>query len=289
MENFKQRVKQAKEVIKNSEYILIGGGSGLSSAAGLTYTGKRFEENFSDFIEKYGITDMYAGTFYPFKTDEELWAHWARHIDVNRYQMPVTDLYKEILRLVKDKKYFVISTNVESQFVKSGFPKEKVFEVQGDYSYLQCARACHDKLYYNEKLIKEMVLKTKNCKIPFELIPKCPVCGGKMDVNLRHNDYFVQDEAWYKADKNYDEFLNKVGNKNIVLLEFGVGFNTPGIIRYPFEKMTYSNKNATLIRFNRDYPLVMKENEEKSISFDEDIMQVIQYLLDKKDCNESFV
>lgn len=278
MEYLENRIKQAKEAIEKSEYILIGGGSGLSAAAGLTYSGKRFTDHFSDFMEKYGFTDMYSGTFYPFETKEELWAHWARHIDVNRYLMPATQLYQEILEMVKTKKYFVISTNVESQFVKSGFPTEKVFAVQGDYSYIQCAKGCHDKLYYNEELVKQMVSQTNECKVPSELIPCCPVCGGDMDVNLRHNAFFVQDEEWYKADKRYGKFLDESEGKNIVYLELGVGFNTPGIIRYPFEQMTYRNPNAMLIRFNRDYPLGVPENTKRTISFDEDITQVIQYL-----------
>ncbi|SHJ46047.1 SIR2 family NAD-dependent protein deacylase [Parasporobacterium paucivorans] len=276
MDYLEKRISQAQEAIENSEYILIGGGAGLSAAAGLTYSGKRFSDHFSDFMEKYGFTDMYAGTFYPFQTEEELWAHWARHIDVNRYLMPATRLYLDIMELVKNKKYFVISTNVESQFVKAGFPDDKVFEVQGDYSYLQCAKGCHDKLYYNEELIKKMVFHTKECRIPSELVPRCPVCGNEMDVNLRHNAFFVQNEEWYKADKRYSKFLDESEGKNIVYMEFGVGFNTPGIIRYPFEQMTYKNPNATLIRFNRDNPLGAPEIAKKTISFDEDIMLVIQ-------------
>lgn len=278
MEYLEKRIKQAKEVIEKSEYILIGGGAGLSAAAGLTYSGKRFTDHFSDFMEKYGFKDMYSGTFYPFETKEELWAHWARHIDVNRYLMPATRLYQEILELVSSKKYFVISTNVESQFTKAGFTEEKVFEVQGDYSYFQCAKGCHDKLYYNEELVKRMVIQTKDCRIPSDLVPRCPVCGGEMDVNLRHNAFFVQDAEWYKADQRYGKFLDESEDKSIVYLEFGVGFNTPGIIRYPFEQMTYNNPNATLIRFNKEYPLGSTEIANRTISFDEDIMQIVQYL-----------
>lgn len=281
MEHLENRLRQVKEAIEKSEYILIGGGAGLSAAAGLTYSGKRFTDHFFDFMEKYGFTDMYSGTFYPFETEEEIWAHWARHIDVNRYIMPATILYQEIFDLVRKKKYFVISTNVESQFVKAGFPKDKVFEVQGDYSYLQCAKGCHDKLYYNEDLVKQMVLETDDCRIPFDLVPRCPVCDGKMDVNLRHNEFFVQDEEWYKSDKRYANFLEESEGKNIAYLEFGVGFNTPGIIRYPFEQMTYNNPNATLVRFNKDYPMVSPEIAKKAISFDEDIMKMIQYIGNK--------
>jgi len=276
LKNIMDRIIEVREAIEKSEYILIGGGAGLSAAAGLTYSGKRFTDNFSDFMEKYGFTDMYSGSFYPFETEEELWAHWARHIDVNRYIMPATTLYKEILELVKNKKYFVLSTNVESQFIKAGFHYENVFEVQGDYSYFQCAKACHAKIYYNEDIIKKMVLNTRECKIPSDLVPRCPVCGGEMDVNLRHNAFFVQDEEWYMADKRYGKFLDESYGKKTLYMEFGVGFNTPGIIRYPFEQMTFNNPNATLIRFNKEYPLGSTEIAKRTISFDEDIMQVIQ-------------
>jgi len=187
-----------------------------------------------------------------------------------------------ILELVKNKKYFVLSTNVESQFTKAGFPEDKVFEVQGDYSYLQCAKGCHNKLYYNEEIIKKMVLNTADCKIPSDLVPRCPVCNGDMDVNLRHNAFFVQDEEWYKADQRYGKFLDESEGKKIVYLEFGVGFNTPGIIRYPFEQMTYQNQNATLIRFNKEYPLGAPEISKRTISFDEDIMEIVEYLRNKE-------
>lgn len=275
MNDYNNRIKNAKEVIDAAEYILIGAGAGLSAAAGLTYDGKRFHNNFMDFEKKYGIKDMYSASFYPFKTEEELWAQWARHIKVNRYDMPATELYKNILRLISDKKYFVITTNVESQFEKAAFPKEKIFEVQGNYAYLQCAKGCHDGRYYNKELISEMDKNTHECRIPSELVPRCPVCGGSMDVNLRHNEYFVQDDNWYQADIRYEEFLKEINNKRVVFMEFGVGFNTPGIIRYPFEKMLYENEHAIMLRFNRDYPVGMKENTDKSISFDENIMDVV--------------
>ncbi|MHB8127643.1 MAG: SIR2 family NAD-dependent protein deacylase [Mobilitalea sp.] len=278
MINYKDRINKAKEVLGAAEYILIGAGAGLSAAAGLTYDGERFHENFADFEEKYGIKDMYAASFYPFKTEEELWAQWTRHIKVNRYDMPPTELYQKILKLITNKSYFVITTNVESQFEKADFPSDKIFEVQGNYANLQCAKGCHNKLYYNEESIRKMDIGTHDCRIPSDLIPKCPVCGGKMDVNLRHNEYFVQDDNWYKTNNRYKEFLSEIEDKRVVFMEFGVGFNTPGIIRYPFEQMTFENQNAVLIRFNRDFPLGEKENETKRISFDEEISKVIDDL-----------
>jgi NAD-dependent SIR2 family protein deacetylase len=282
MNNLEQRINAAREAITACDYLLMGGGAGLSAAAGLDYGGKRFTDNFADFIEKYGITDMYSGSFYPFATEAESWAHWARHIDVNRYAMPPTRLYQDIFELVRQKEFFVLSTNVESQFVKGGFPAEKVFEVQGDYAFIQCAKACHDSLYDNAELIRKMLAATADCKIPSELVPKCPVCGGSMDVNLRHNQYFVQDQAWYAAEKRYEAFLSASQGKKLTLLEFGVGFNTPGIIRYPFETMTYQNPQATLIRFNRDYPMGAAENADRTISFSEAIGPIVTTLLKKE-------
>jgi NAD-dependent SIR2 family protein deacetylase len=277
--NYDQKIQISKKAIRDAEFILIGGGSGLSAAAGLTYSGKRFTDNFADFIEKYGVKDMYSASFYPFETQEELWAHWARHIDVNRFSQGPTPLYQDLLKFVQNKKYFVITTNVESQFEKAGFPREKIFEVQGNYAYLQCAKACTKKLYYDEPIIKQMLAETRDCRIPSALVPKCPVCGGPMDVNLRHDEYFVQDEVWYTSNERYGQFLEKVQNGRIIFWELGVGFNTPGIIRYPFESMTYRNPNSKLIRINRDYPLGVKENLQRIISFDEDMGQTITELM----------
>jgi NAD-dependent SIR2 family protein deacetylase len=279
MEQYESRVEAAGEAIANADYLLIGAGAGLSSAAGLAYSGPRFTENFADFIAKYGLEDMYSASFYPFETPEELWAHWARHIDVNRFAQPETGLYKELLRLASRVDYFVITTNVESQFAKAGFLSERVFEVQGDYAFLQCAAACHDKLYYDEELVHEMLAATRDCKIPSALVPVCPVCGGDMDVNLRHSDHFVQDAAWHQASARYESFVAKAEGARVICLELGVGFNTPGIIRYPFERLAYRNRKATLIRLNRDAPRGLAETAIRTIAFDEDMDRVIVDLL----------
>jgi NAD-dependent SIR2 family protein deacetylase len=277
---YNTRIEKAKKKLTEADYVLIGGGAGLSAAAGLTYSGKRFTDHFGPFIEKYGFKDLYTSSFYQFNTEEERWAYWAKHISLNRYEIGSTKLYMDLFQLVRDKKYFVISTNVESQFEKAGFPSKKVFEIQGNYSYLQCEKGCHDKLDYNESLVKEMVEKTVDCKVPPNLVPKCPVCGGEMDVNLRKNQYFVQDEKWYELDQLYKDFLEESDGKKIVYMELGVGYNTPGIIRYPFERLTYINDHATLIRFNRDHPDGANENEDKTVSFTEDMQRVITGLMD---------
>lgn len=273
--SFFTRIEQAKLAMQEADYILLGGGAGLSAAAGLEYSGLRFTENFTPFIKKYGLTDMYSSGFYPFRTQEEKWAYWAKHISLNRYITGPTKLYKDLYQLVKNKKFFVISTNVDSQFEKSGFPSNKVFDIQGNYGYSQCAKGCHDKLYDNELLVEKMLEKTMDCKIPSDLVPKCPICGGDMYPNLRINKDFIQDEKWYELNKSYNEFLKESVEKKVVYFELGVGFNTPGIIRYPFEKWTYQNENATLIRLNKDNPDGYEENVDKTIAFTENMQEVI--------------
>lgn len=278
MKQFVRRLELTRKAIGNADYILIGGGAGLSDSAGLKYSGDRFTDNFKDFIEKYGMKDMYSSGFYPFKTEEEKWAYWARHIYVNRYEPGPTKLYQELFDLVKDKEYFVLTTNVESQFYKSGFDENKIFATQGDYGLFQCSEPCHDKLYDNESQVMEMLKETEDCRIPTELIPKCPVCGKDMEINIRKDNKFVEDENWHKSNDNYQKFLEEIDGEKVVFLELGVGYNTPTIIRFPFEQLTYNNPNALLIRINMDFPNPIKENIDKTISFDEDISEIINNL-----------
>ncbi len=280
MESFPQRLDKAKMAIDDADYILIGAGAGFSAAAGIEYAGKRFEENFQDFIEKYGVQDMYSATFYPYETQEEKWAHWIRHVYVNRYSVGKTRLYGQLLELVDDKEYFVLTTNVEHQFWINEFEDKRIFATQGDYGLIQCEKACHNKLYSNEELVYDALEKVEDCKIPTELVPVCPVCGGHMEINVRKDNYFVEDEKWHEMHDNYKGFLSAIDeDKKIVFLELGVGFNTPVIIRYPFEQMTYENPNATLIRLNRSHSNAIPQNKDKTISFNENISEIFDYWL----------
>lgn len=273
------RTERAAALLGSAECVLIGGGAGLSAAAGMPYSGERFTSNFADFIQKYGMTDMYTAGFYPFKTQEEKWAFWSRHIEINRFLPPALPLYRTLYELVKGKDYFVLTTNVDYQFYKAGFAPERIFAVQGDYGKIQCAKGCHDKLYDDRSLVRQMVAEQKNCRIPSFLVPKCPVCGGEMEVNIRKDGYFVQDDAWYQANARYDAFYEKACGRKTVLFELGVGYNTPTIIRFPFERMTYQNKGVFLIRINADYPEPIAENAGKTISFGEDMGEVLRGML----------
>lgn len=282
MEEYNLRISSAKKVIQEADYIIIGAGAGLSTAAGLEYSGENFKKNYKEYIERYNFQDLYSASFYPFETQEEKWAFWAKLIKLNRYNEKPLKLYQELYNIVNKKEYFVITTNVDGQFEKAGFDKDKLFIVQGDYGFLQCEDACHNKLYYNEEMVEKWLKNTKNCKIPSDLVPKCPVCGKNMDMNLRKDANFVQDENWYNQSEKYEDFLNKTKENKVVLLEIGVGFNTPGIIRFPFEQIVYNNLKSTLIRINKDYPQTMLEIDSRAILFDEDINKIIGDLKESK-------
>lgn len=258
--------------------IVVGAGAGLSEAAGLSYSGERFTGQFRPFIEKYGLTDMYSAGFYPFKTEEERWAYWARHIIVNRLDAPATELYGDLMRLLEDRSYFVITTNVDGQFERAGISAERLFATQGDYRYLQCASGCHAALYDDELLVREMASQTVDCRIPGSLVPKCPICGDPMAVHLRCDQHFVEDRNWHAARERYHGFLQASARKRVVFFELGVGYNTPGIIRFPFERMTGRNPNAVLIRLNRDDPMCAAEIADRTIVFCEEMKEVIDLL-----------
>lgn len=273
--SYHSRLNSLRQIIRNAETVLIGGGAGLSASAGLSYSGERFTSLFSDFISRYGLTDMYSAGFYPFPTQEEKWAYWSRHIKVNRYDPGPGQVYGDLLELVKGKALFVITTNVDAQFEKAGFGEERIFAVQGDYGKLQCAKACHQTLYDNEDMVRQMVTEQIDCRIPSTLIPRCPRCGGPMEPNLRKDQFFVEDDAWHRANGRYQQFLEALDEKPLVLFELGVGYNTPTIIKHPFERITAQHDNATLVRVNKDFPEVSRTNQERTIAFAQDIAEVV--------------
>ena len=246
------KILQAKKLIEEADAIVIGAGSGLSAAVGLTYSGERFEKNFKEFIAEYKMTDMYSAGFYPFKTSEEKWGFWSKQILVNRYTDEGVELHRDLYNIVKDKDYFVLTTNVDSKFEMSGFDKSKIFEVQGNFGEFQCSVPCHNKVYNNKDQVLEMIEKQKDLKIPTELIPRCPVCNSEMDTHLRVDHRFVETEEWDKQYDKYYSFINDNQDKNIVLLELGVGFNTPTIIKFPFERLNSRLPKANLIRVNQE-------------------------------------
>ena len=274
-ENISDNIEKLKEKIHTADAVVIGAGAGLSAAAGFTYSGERFEKYFSDFRKKYGFEDMYSGGFYPYQTPEEHWAYWSRYIFVNRYMDPPTDLYNKLYQSVKDKDYFVITTNVDHCFQKAGFDKKRLFYTQGDYGLFQCSEPCCRETFENKDIIFEMLKQQKGMKIPTELLPVCPHCGKPLTMNLRSDNKFVEDEGWHRAAERYGNFLRTRANEKILFLELGVGYNTPVIIKYPFWQMTAKNPNATYACVNKGQAICPAEIRHKSICINDDISNII--------------
>lgn len=279
MENDYTKIQKLKEIIKNADSVLIGAGAGLSTSAGMLYSGETFQKNFSDFIKKYNFTDLYTAGFHDFKDPQEYWSFWSRFIHFERYTMPPKPVYNNLYKIIKDKNYFVITTNVDHFFQRSGFDKKRLFYTQGDYGLLQCKKPCHLKNYDNEEIIEKMFKVQKDMKIPKELIPRCPKCNGDMIPNLRGGDYFVEDEGWHEACERYEKFLEKNKNGKIVFIDLGSGMNTPAIFKYPFMRMTYNNKNAIYVTINLGEAFCIKEIENQSICLNRDIGEVLLELL----------
>lgn len=277
-ESYSEQIDRLKNEIENAEAIIIGAGAGMSASAGFAYDGERFEKHFADFRQKYGITDMYSGGFYPYNSLEEYWTWWSRHIWVNRYDIAAGKPYMDLLNIVEDKDYFVLTTNVDHQFQLAGFDKKRLFYTQGDYGLWQCSKACHDKTYDNEETVRKMVSEQRGLKIPSELIPKCPVCGAPMTMNLRCDNSFVQDEGWYAAANRYQDFIRRHKGMHILFLELGVGANTPAIIKYPFWQMTAQNRHAIYACINYGEAITTKEIKEQSICINKDIGAVLENL-----------
>ena len=288
------KAARLKEELGTADAVVIGAGSGLSTSAGFIYTGERFQKYFNDFIGKYDFPDMYSGGFYPFAGLEEYWAYWSRYIYINRYMNPPKPVYQELLQLVKDKDYFVLTTNVDHCFQKAGFDKGRLFCTQGDYGLWQCSKPCHQKTYDNEAAIRKMIeaqgfkITAKGLTIPdsaspvmtvpSELVPHCPVCGAPMSMNLRIDDTFVEDDGWHAAAQRYEDFLRRHEGGHILFLELGVGGNTPAIIKYPFWQMTYRNPKAVYACVNLGEAYAPREIRERSICIDGNIGEVLKEL-----------
>ena len=275
-----ESMERLKAALQDCDAVVIGAGSGLSTAAGFTYNGERFEKYFSDFAAKYGIKDMYSGGFYPFPTQEEFWAYWSRYIYSNRYTDAPKPVYENLLQLVQDKDYFVITTNVDHCFQKAGFDKMRLFYTQGDYGLFQCSEPCCQETFDNESTIRQMIEQQKDMKVPTELLPVCPHCGKPLTMNLRSDDKFVEDEGWHKAAERYENFLRTRAGGKILFLELGVGYNTPIIIKYPFWQMTAKNPNAIYACINQGQAACPQEIERQSVCINADIGQVLQSLSD---------
>lgn len=276
---YSQKIEQLRHAIDSADAIVIGAGAGLSTSAGFIYSGERFEKYFPDFIEKYGFRDMYSAGFYPFASSEEYWAYWSRYVYINRYLDPPKPVYDDLLKLVKDKDYFAITTNVDHCFQKAGFDKQRLFYTQGDYGLFQCSTPCCQETWDNEGIILQMVERQREMRVPSELLPVCPHCGRPMVMNLRADDTFVQDDRWHQASKRYEDFLQTIKGKRVLFLELGVGYNTPVIIKFPFWRMTATNRKATYACVNFGQAAAPKDILRQSVCINGDIGEVLERLI----------
>ena len=283
--------------IDDASAVLIGAGAGLSTAAGFTYSGDRFLRYFPDFIARYGFSDMYTGGFYPFPTEEEFWAYWSRYIFINRFMDPPLPVYKTLVDLVADKDYFVLTTNVDHCFQKAGVDHDRLFYTQGDYGLWQCSVPCHQQTYDNAEVVEAMVraqgfqidragalmppATTESLRraVPSELVPHCPRCGAPMTMNLRSDERFVEDDGWHRAAARYQAFCDAHKSGAILLWEIGVGYNTPGIIKYPFWRMTHADPRTLYAIVNRENTRVPSEIASRTIALQADIASVLDALL----------
>ena len=273
-----EQIERLKAALQDCDAVVIGAGAGLSTSAGFVYTVERFEKYFSDFAAKYGIKDMYSGGFYPFATPEEHWSYWSRYIYINRYMDAPKPVYDDLLKLVQDKDYFVITTNVDHCFQKAGFDKKWLFYTQGDYGLFQCSEPCCQKTYDNEQVVCQMVEQQKDMRIPTELVPHCPVCGRPMTMNLRCDDTFVEDEGWHRAAERYSEFLRRHRELKMLFLDLGTGMNTPTIVKFSFWRMANEWSDATYACINLGEAYAPREIEAKSICINADIGSVLKQL-----------
>lgn len=294
LRNMGSETRKLQEALQQAEAVIIGAGAGLSTSAGFTYDGERFQRYFSDFEAKYGFHDMYSGGFYPFETLEEHWAYWSRFIFLNRYSDPPKPVYQKLLQLVKDKDYYVLTTNVDHCFQKAGFDKHRLFYTQGDYGLWQCGKPCHHKTYDNQEVVRRMVEAqgfrvtaqglelpagaVPRMAVPADLVPHCPRCGEPMSMNLRADDTFVEDEGWHQTAQRYSDFLRRHQHMRVLFLEAAVGFNTPTIVKYSFWRMVYEWEDAVYACLNYGEAFAPDEIKKKSICIDGDIGAILNQL-----------
>ena len=273
------QIDKLRAALDAADAVVVGAGAGLSTAAGYTYSGERFERLFGDFKRRYGFDDMYSGGFYPYDSLEAYWAFWSRYIQCNRYEPAPLSVYDQLLSLVRDRDYFVITTNIDHCFQRVGFDKQRLFYTQGDYGLFQCSKPCCQETWDNEDLVHAMVDRQRDLRIPSDLVPHCPHCGAPLTMNLRCDDTFVQDEGWYAAAKRYQDFLRRHERMRVLYLELGVGGNTPAIIKYPFWQMTAKNSQATYVCVNLGEAVTPVEIADRSILIDADIAHVVEELV----------
>lgn len=275
---YETEMLRLKKAFCEADAILVGAGSGLSAAAGYRFDGPRLQAHFADFVEKYGMADMYTGCFARFESREERWAYWSRWAWINRYEPIPKDTLSVLRALLDGRDYFVLTTNIDHTFQRAGYPKDRLCYTQGDFGLFQCAVPCHENTYDNKDVLEQMVKQEKDGKVPTALIPHCPRCGAEMDFNLYWDDRFVRDEGWHIAHDRYLDYVDAHRSGKVLFLELGVGYNSPGVIKYPFWRFTMQNPQAIFASVNRDQPSYPEEIADRAIVISADLDKTIRDL-----------
>lgn len=277
----REQVENLRAELSQADAVLVGAGAGLSTAAGLSYTGERFKRNFAQFEQAYGFHDMYTAGFYLYPDLESYWGYWSRHVMVNRYEPGALPAYRQLRSALQGREFFVLTTNVDHQFQKAGFPRERLFYTQGDYGLFQCSGPCMAETYGNEEAVRAMAAQQRELRIPAELVPRCPRCGRPMAMNLRVDAGFVEDEGWHRAQARYSSFASAHREGRVLFLELGVGFNSPGVIKYPFWQMAAANPQARFACVNLGEAWVPEPLRGRSLAISADLAQVIELLAEE--------
>lgn len=263
-------------LIKDADAVVVGVGAGMSASDGFTYVGDRFKKNFPDFIEKYGWFDMLQASLFDFPTTEEYWAFQSRFVKLNYIDQPVGKSYVALKEMLEHTPYFVITTNADNAFYKADYDMDKVFYYQGEYALMQCSQFCHNETYRDDEMMLKMVEQQQDMKVPYDLIPFCPKCNAKLEINKRNAEKgMVESPHFFEQKARYEAFLNEYKSGKVIYLEIGVGYTTPQFIKHPFWRFTRQNKDAKFVTMNQKSYRIPDDIKEQSIALTDDIQTTI--------------
>ncbi|OFO52425.1 NAD-dependent deacetylase [Nosocomiicoccus sp. HMSC059G07] len=263
-------------LIKDADAVVVGVGAGMSASDGFTYVGDRFKKNFPDFIEKYGWFDMLQASLFDFPTTEEYWAFQSRFVKLNYIDQPVGKSYVALKEMLEHTPYFVITTNADNAFYKADYDMDKVFYYQGEYALMQCSQFCHNETYRDDEMMLKMVEQQQDMKVPYDLIPFCPKCNAKLEINKRNAEKgMVESPHFFEQKARYEAFLNEHKSGKVIYLEIGVGYTTPQFIKHPFWRFTRQNKDAKFVTMNQKSYRIPDDIKEQSIALTDDIQTTI--------------
>lgn len=264
------------ENIQRADAILIGASNGLSMTEGLHLfaDNQAFSDLFGDFKQKYGLQCLFQGMAGRWPTEEEQWAFWSRLIHHYCGQYQPTQVMKDLKAIVGDKYYFIVTSNGECHFERSGFAPEQIYEVEGTWLHMQCARPCHGTLYPVLELAEQMAAAQQAGRVPSDLVPRCPRCGGPMVIHMAAGPHLIPNHG---VQQRFQAFLDRYHGKNLVILELGIGWRNQ-LIKAPLMHLTAREPNAVYITINRGEVYITDDIRDKSFGLDGPLDRVLSAL-----------